>query len=88
MRSCLRSNSKLLKLSAEGSEKMEAMNIEKKRIPRDPDSCDIPFYVSELVERELGTDCDSLSKLGKLIEQLTESKIKLEEQVSFINLSF
>lgn len=51
---------------------------------RDPESCDIPFYVSEFVEREVGTDCDSLSKVGQLIEQLSESKMKLEEQVSCI----
>ncbi|XP_053110588.1 RAD50-interacting protein 1 isoform X2 [Hemicordylus capensis] len=64
-----------------GNAKMKAANPGKERIARDPDSCDIPFYVSEFVEREVGIDCDSLSKLGKLIEQLSENKTKLEEQV-------
>ena len=53
-------------------------------MPRDPECCDIPFYVSEFVEREVGIDCESLSKVGHLIEQLSESKMKLEEQVSCI----
>lgn len=52
------------------------------RIPRDPETCDIPFYVSEFVEKEVGNDYDSLSKLGGLIEKLSENKLKLEEQVS------
>ncbi|XP_066490405.1 RAD50-interacting protein 1 isoform X2 [Tiliqua scincoides] len=64
-----------------GDAKMDAINTGKKKIPRDPKSCDIPFYVSEFVEREVGNDCDSLNKLGKLIEQLSENKMKLEEQV-------
>ncbi|XP_062990236.1 RAD50-interacting protein 1 isoform X1 [Elgaria multicarinata webbii] len=64
-----------------GDTKMEALNSGKERLSKDPESCDIPFYVSEFVEREVGNDCDSLSKLGKLIEQLSENKIKLEEQV-------
>ncbi|KAJ7329574.1 hypothetical protein JRQ81_015748 [Phrynocephalus forsythii] len=61
--------------------KPEAFNIGEESMPRDPETCDIPFYVSEFVEREVGTDCDSLSKVGQLIEQLSESKMKLEEQV-------
>ncbi|XP_044279187.1 RAD50-interacting protein 1 isoform X2 [Varanus komodoensis] len=61
--------------------KMEALDHGKKSLSRDPECCDIPFYVSEFVEREFGNDLDSLSKLGSLIEQLSEGKIKLEEQV-------
>ncbi|KAJ6666336.1 hypothetical protein lerEdw1_000609 [Lerista edwardsae] len=60
---------------------MDAINTGKENIPRDPETCDIPFYVSEFVEREVGNDCDSLNKLGKLIEALSENKMKLEEQV-------
>lgn len=55
-----------------------------KRIPKDPETCDIPFYVSEFVERNVGTDYDSLSKLGELIEQLSKNQMRLEEQVSSI----
>ncbi|XP_028603283.2 RAD50-interacting protein 1 isoform X2 [Podarcis muralis] len=68
-------------LCAAGDPKMEALDSRKERIARDPESCDIPFYVSEFVEREVGTDYESLSKLGRLIEQLSENKAKLEEQV-------
>nr|XP_008109767.1 PREDICTED: RAD50-interacting protein 1 isoform X3 [Anolis carolinensis] len=64
-----------------GDAEKEALKIEKERMPQDPENCDIPFYVSEFVEREVGVDCDSLSKLGRLIEQLLENKRKLEEQV-------
>lgn len=67
---------------------MEALDSRKERIARDPESCDIPFYVSEFVEREVGTDYESLSKLGRFIEQLSENKAKLEEQVSCICLVF
>ncbi|XP_015685160.1 RAD50-interacting protein 1, partial [Protobothrops mucrosquamatus] len=61
----------------------EAENVShgNKRIPKDPETCDIPFYVSEFVERKVGTDYDSLSKLGELIEQLSKNQMKLEEQV-------
>lgn len=39
-------------------------------------------YVSAFIEKEVGSDLKSLKTLGKLIEQMTESKVKLEEQVS------
>lgn len=64
-----------------GDAKMDAITNGKKKIPRDPETCDIPFYVSEFVEREVGNDCESLNNLGKLIDQLSENKMKLEEQV-------
>uniref|UniRef100_A0A8D0HGX6 RAD50-interacting protein 1 n=1 Tax=Sphenodon punctatus TaxID=8508 RepID=A0A8D0HGX6_SPHPU len=60
---------------------MAGMKTGKQEVPRDPESCDIPYYVSEFVEREIGNDCDSLRKLGKLIEELSENKRQLEEQV-------
>lgn len=41
-------------------------------------------YVSAFIEKEVGSDLKSLKKLGKLIEQMTESKVKLEEQVSAV----
>lgn len=40
------------------------------------------LYVSAFIEKEVGSDLKSLKTLGKLIEQMTESKVKLEEQVS------
>ncbi|XP_034375632.1 RAD50-interacting protein 1 isoform X2 [Arvicanthis niloticus] len=42
-------------------------------------------YVSAFIEKEVGSDLKSLKKLGKLIEQMTESKVKLEEQVLTIS---
>ncbi|KAL7976284.1 hypothetical protein Chor_002503 [Crotalus horridus] len=65
----------------------EAENVThgNRRIPKDPETCDIPFYVSEFVERNVGTDYDSLSKLGKLIEQLSKNQMKLEEQKALQN---
>ncbi|XP_070611274.1 RAD50-interacting protein 1 isoform X2 [Erythrolamprus reginae] len=59
----------------------ENVNAGIKSIPKDPETCDIPFYVSEFVERKVGNDYDSLGKLGELIEQLSKNKMKLEEQV-------
>ncbi|MEE6481318.1 hypothetical protein FKM82_012829 [Ascaphus truei] len=47
----------------------------------DTDTCDIPFYVCEFVEREIGNDFKSLKKLSKLIATITEEKQHLEEQV-------
>nr|BAC26077.1 unnamed protein product [Mus musculus] len=42
-------------------------------------------YVSAFIEKEVGSDLKSLKTLGKLIEQMTESKVKLEEQVLTIS---
>lgn len=50
------------------------------------DDNDLPPNVSAFIEKEVGNDLKSLKKLGKLIEQMTENKMKLQEQVS-INLS-
>ncbi|XP_078505962.1 RAD50-interacting protein 1 [Lissotriton helveticus] len=60
--------------------------VSKKAIPvgvssPDMENCDIPSYVSEFVERELGNDVKSLRMLGKLIEEITKEKQQLEEQV-------
>ncbi|KAG8142656.1 hypothetical protein E2320_005864, partial [Naja naja] len=61
-------------------DRAEVENMENKRIPKDPETCDIPFHVSEFVERKVGKDYDSLSKLGELIDQMSKNKMKLEEQ--------
>lgn len=66
---------------------MAAVNVMKKEVFRDPDRCDIPYYISEFVEREVGNDYDSLKKLGGLIEKLSENKKQLEEQVSIFTSS-
>ncbi|KAM4747413.1 RAD50-interacting protein 1 [Rhinophrynus dorsalis] len=47
----------------------------------DPDTCDIPFYVCEFVEKEIGNDFKSLKKVSKLKEDIAEEKKHLEEQV-------
>uniref|UniRef100_A0A8C0B7A6 RAD50-interacting protein 1 n=1 Tax=Buteo japonicus TaxID=224669 RepID=A0A8C0B7A6_9AVES len=51
------------------------------QVTKDLDHCDIPYYVSEFVEREVGNDYDSLRKLDNLIDKLSENKKQLEEQV-------
>ncbi|XP_007105861.1 RAD50-interacting protein 1 isoform X1 [Physeter macrocephalus] len=45
------------------------------------DNGDLPSYVAVFIEKEVGNDLKSLKKLDKLIEQMTESKMQLEEQV-------
>ncbi|KAM5236534.1 RAD50-interacting protein 1 [Ctenodactylus gundi] len=49
------------------------------------DSRDLPAYVSAFIEKEVGNDLKSLEKLDKLIEQMTENKVQLEEQVLTIS---
>ncbi|KAF6086738.1 RAD50 interactor 1 [Phyllostomus discolor] len=49
------------------------------------DNGDLPSYVSAFIEKEVGNDLKSLKKLDKLIEQMTESKMQLEEQVLTIS---
>jgi hypothetical protein len=46
------------------------------------DNGDLSSYVSAFIEKEVGNDLKSLKKLDKLIEQMTGSKMQLEEQVS------
>ena len=69
-------------ISIADEENMATVNVTKKEGTRDLDHCDIPYYVSEFVEREVGNDYDSLRKLGSLIDKLSENKKQLEEQVS------
>ncbi|XP_063304190.1 RAD50-interacting protein 1 [Pelobates fuscus] len=47
----------------------------------DPDTCDIPSYVCEFVEKEIGNDFKSLKKVASLIETIAQEKKTLEEQV-------
>ncbi|KAJ7407117.1 RAD50 interactor 1 [Willisornis vidua] len=62
-------------------ENMASVAVSKKEATRDLDHCDIPYYVSEFVEREVGNDYDSLRNLDNLIDKLSENKKQLEEQV-------
>ncbi|XP_064417524.1 RAD50-interacting protein 1 isoform X2 [Latimeria chalumnae] len=47
----------------------------------DPDNCDIPQYVVDFMEKELGDDLKSLRKVPELVEKLAAEKSHLEEQV-------
>ncbi|XP_066210428.1 RAD50-interacting protein 1-like isoform X1 [Saccopteryx leptura] len=49
------------------------------------DHGDLRSYVSAFIEKEVGNDLQSLKKLDKLVEQMTESKMQLEEQVLTIS---
>uniref|UniRef100_A0A8D2DWQ6 RAD50-interacting protein 1 n=1 Tax=Sciurus vulgaris TaxID=55149 RepID=A0A8D2DWQ6_SCIVU len=65
------------------------MNIESivgsEQVCKGTDNGDLPSYVSAFIEKEVGNDLKSLKKLDKLIEQMTESKIQVEEQVLTIS---
>ncbi|XP_045649400.1 RAD50-interacting protein 1 isoform X1 [Ursus americanus] len=55
------------------------------QVNEDTDNGDLPSYVSAFIEKEVGNDLKSLKKLDKLIEQMTENKMQLEEQVLTIS---
>ncbi|XP_077018362.1 RAD50-interacting protein 1 isoform X4 [Tamandua tetradactyla] len=55
------------------------------QVCEDTDNGALSSYVSAFIEKEVGTDLKSLKKLDKLIEQITESKMQLEEQVLTIS---
>ncbi|XP_032160216.1 RAD50-interacting protein 1 isoform X1 [Mustela erminea] len=55
------------------------------QVNEDTDNGDLPSYVSAFIEKEVGSDLKSLKKLDKLIEQMTENKMQLEEQVLTIS---
>ncbi|XP_003921161.3 RAD50-interacting protein 1 isoform X1 [Saimiri boliviensis] len=56
-----------------------------KQVSEGIDNGDLASYVSAFIEKEVGNDLKSLKKLDKLIEQMTESKMQLEEQVLTIS---
>lgn len=56
--------------------------VGREQLMQDRDDDQLPLNVSAFIEKEVGNDLKSLKKLGKLIEQMTENKMKLEEQVS------
>nr|XP_004652940.2 RAD50-interacting protein 1 isoform X1 [Jaculus jaculus] len=49
------------------------------------DDAGLASYVSTFIDKEVGHDLKSLKKLDKLIEQMTENKMHLEEQVLTIS---
>ncbi|XP_045144721.1 RAD50-interacting protein 1 isoform X1 [Echinops telfairi] len=55
------------------------------QVSESTDKDDLSLYVSAFIEKEVGNDLQSLKKLDKLIEQMTESKMQLEEQVLTIS---
>ncbi|EGW08014.1 RAD50-interacting protein 1 [Cricetulus griseus] len=55
------------------------------QLTQDGDDDELLLSVSAFIEKEVGSDLKSLKKLGKLIEKMTEDKIKLEEQVLTIS---
>nr|KAF6470224.1 RAD50 interactor 1 [Molossus molossus] len=59
--------------------------VANEQVSEDTDNGDLPSYVSAFLEKEVGNDLKSLKKLDKLIEQMTESKMQLEEQVLTIS---
>lgn len=71
------------------SEEKSDINIstfdESEQINKGTDNGDLSAYVSAFIEKEVGNDLKSLKKLDKLIEQMTESKMHLEEQVLTIS---
>uniref|UniRef100_A0A2K6FAW0 RAD50-interacting protein 1 n=1 Tax=Propithecus coquereli TaxID=379532 RepID=A0A2K6FAW0_PROCO len=62
-----------------------AVLVGSERVSEGTDNGDLPSYVSAFIEKEVGNDLKSLKKLDKLIEQMTESKMQLEEQVFTIS---
>ncbi|XP_004602176.2 RAD50-interacting protein 1 isoform X1 [Sorex araneus] len=71
--------------SEEESDKNIVTLDESEQVNKETDNCDLSAYVSAFIEKEVGNDLKSLKKLDKLIEQMTESKMQLEEQVLTIS---
>ncbi|XP_012602100.2 RAD50-interacting protein 1 isoform X2 [Microcebus murinus] len=62
-----------------------AVLVGSEQVSESTDNGDLPSYVSAFIEKEVGNDLKSLKKLDKLIEQMTENKMQLEEQVLTIS---
>ncbi|XP_006990550.1 RAD50-interacting protein 1 isoform X2 [Peromyscus maniculatus bairdii] len=74
-----------MKNTEEKSDMNIAALVGREQLMQDRDDDQLPLNVSAFIEKEVGNDLKSLKKLGKLIEQMTENKMKLEEQVLTIS---
>nr|KAF6338446.1 RAD50 interactor 1 [Pipistrellus kuhlii] len=73
------------KTEEEKSEINIAALVGNEQVSEVTDNGDLSSYVSAFIEKEVGNDLKSLKKLDKLIEQMTENKMQLEEQVLTIS---
>ncbi|XP_059790122.1 RAD50-interacting protein 1 isoform X1 [Balaenoptera ricei] len=78
---CCSENGDQRKNIKEKSDINTAALVGNERVCEGTDNGDLPSYVAEFIEKEVGNDLKSLKKLDKLIEQMTEGKMQLEEQV-------
>ncbi|XP_070279643.1 RAD50-interacting protein 1 [Myotis yumanensis] len=69
----------------EKSDINSAALVGNEQVSKVTDNGDLSSYVSAFIEKEVGHDLKSLKKLDKLIEQMTENKMQLEEQVLTIS---
>ncbi|CAH7473404.1 Rint1 [Phodopus roborovskii] len=83
-RCCPESDDKM-KTTEEKSDMNIAALVGSDQLSQGRDDDELPLNVSVFIEKEVGSDLKSLKKLGKLIEKMTENKIKLEEQVFTIS---
>ncbi|ERE88429.1 RAD50-interacting protein 1 [Cricetulus griseus] len=74
-----------VKNAEEKSDMSIAALVGSDQLTQDGDDDELLLSVSAFIEKEVGSDLKSLKKLGKLIEKMTEDKIKLEEQVLTIS---
>ncbi|XP_027395495.1 RAD50-interacting protein 1 isoform X3 [Bos indicus x Bos taurus] len=78
---CCSENGDQKKNLKEKSDISIAALVENEQVCEGTDNGDLPSCVSAFIEKEVGNDLKSLKKLDKLIEQMTENKMQLEEQV-------
>ncbi|XP_037059491.1 RAD50-interacting protein 1 isoform X5 [Peromyscus leucopus] len=83
--SCCPESGDEMKNTEEKSDMNIAALVGREQLMQDRDDDQLPLNVSAFIEKEVGNDLKSLKKLGKLIEQMTENKMKLEEQVLTIS---
>lgn len=74
-----------MKNTEEKSDMNTAALVGSEQLMQGRDDDELPLNVSAFIEKEVGSDLKSLKKLGKLIEQMTENKMKLQEQVLAIS---
>ncbi|XP_052576277.1 RAD50-interacting protein 1 isoform X3 [Peromyscus californicus insignis] len=82
---CCTASGDEMKNTEEKSDMNIASLVGREQLMQGRDEDQLPLNVSAFIEKEVGSDLKSLKKLGKLIEQMTENKMKLEEQVLTIS---